>query len=158
MILGDVEETVTTVEIDEETFEEIYKVNQSCSFLAVFCISLCTKHIWTFIYVPVCPAHSSLITIQESFPFTLISPLAIFQNIVYMMCPEILKLVFKKKKMIEIWWEIDITNVSEYHICRGWSMLMRMFDIFQTTKRNIPMLFVRGDGVILVSPPMRTGT
>ena len=33
MILGDVEETVTTVEIDEETFEEIYKVIQSCSFL-----------------------------------------------------------------------------------------------------------------------------
>ena len=26
MILGDVEETVTTVEIDEETFEEIIKV------------------------------------------------------------------------------------------------------------------------------------
>ena len=27
MIMGDVEETVTTVEIDEETYEEIYKVN-----------------------------------------------------------------------------------------------------------------------------------
>lgn len=26
MIMGDVEETVTTVEIDEETYEEIYKV------------------------------------------------------------------------------------------------------------------------------------
>jgi hypothetical protein len=26
MILGEVEETVTTLEIDEETFEEIYKV------------------------------------------------------------------------------------------------------------------------------------
>lgn len=26
MVLGDVEETVTTVELDEETFEEIYKV------------------------------------------------------------------------------------------------------------------------------------
>lgn len=26
MILGDVEETVTTVELDEETFEEIFKV------------------------------------------------------------------------------------------------------------------------------------
>lgn len=26
MILGDVEETVTTVEIDEETYEELYKV------------------------------------------------------------------------------------------------------------------------------------
>ena len=27
----------------------------------------------------------------------------------------------------------------------------------QTTKRSIPMLFVRGDGVILVSPPLRVG-
>ncbi|PVD25089.1 hypothetical protein C0Q70_15587 [Pomacea canaliculata] len=27
MVLGDVEETVTTVEIDEETYEEIYKDN-----------------------------------------------------------------------------------------------------------------------------------
>ena len=27
MILGDVEETVTSVEIDEETYEEIYKVS-----------------------------------------------------------------------------------------------------------------------------------
>ena len=27
MILGEVEETVTTVEIDEETYEELYKVN-----------------------------------------------------------------------------------------------------------------------------------
>lgn len=28
---------------------------------------------------------------------------------------------------------------------------------FQTTKRTVPMLFVRGDGVILVSPPIRGG-
>ena len=27
MILGDVEETITTVEIDEETYEELYKVS-----------------------------------------------------------------------------------------------------------------------------------
>uniref|UniRef100_A0A8C7GDE2 Uncharacterized protein n=1 Tax=Oncorhynchus kisutch TaxID=8019 RepID=A0A8C7GDE2_ONCKI len=25
------------------------------------------------------------------------------------------------------------------------------------TKRNIPMLFVRGDGVVLVAPPLRVG-
>ena len=31
MVLGDVEETVTTVEVDEETFEEIYKVNRAFS-------------------------------------------------------------------------------------------------------------------------------
>lgn len=29
MILGDVEETVTTVEIDEETYEELYKVKEA---------------------------------------------------------------------------------------------------------------------------------
>ena len=29
MVLGDVEETITTVELDEETFEEIYKVRLS---------------------------------------------------------------------------------------------------------------------------------
>lgn len=28
-------------------------------------------------------------------------------------------------------------------------------EIYKSTKRTIPMLFVRGDGVILVSPPMR---
>lgn len=28
-------------------------------------------------------------------------------------------------------------------------------EVYKTTKRTIPMLFVRGDGVILVSPPMR---
>jgi U6 snRNA-associated Sm-like protein LSm3 len=28
-------------------------------------------------------------------------------------------------------------------------------EVFKTTKRSIPMLFVRGDGVILVSPPLR---
>lgn len=26
-------------------------------------------------------------------------------------------------------------------------------EVYRTTKRSIPMLFVRGDGVILVSPP-----
>ena len=30
-------------------------------------------------------------------------------------------------------------------------------EVYKTTKRSIPMLFVRGDGVILVSPPSRTG-
>ncbi|XP_078343698.1 U6 snRNA-associated Sm-like protein LSm3 [Oculina patagonica] len=30
-------------------------------------------------------------------------------------------------------------------------------ELFKTTKRSIPMLFVRGDGVILVSPPLRVG-
>lgn len=28
-------------------------------------------------------------------------------------------------------------------------------EVYKTTKRTIPFLFIRGDGVILVSPPMR---
>lgn len=30
MILGDVEETITTIEIDDETYEEIVKVRHAC--------------------------------------------------------------------------------------------------------------------------------
>lgn len=29
-------------------------------------------------------------------------------------------------------------------------------EIVRTTRRTVPFLFVRGDGVILVSPPLRT--
>ena len=46
MILGDVEETVTSVEIDEETYEEVYKVKlllkkmNDCLFLFFNCKQL----------------------------------------------------------------------------------------------------------------------
>uniref|UniRef100_A0A8D0GHM4 U6 snRNA-associated Sm-like protein LSm3 n=1 Tax=Sphenodon punctatus TaxID=8508 RepID=A0A8D0GHM4_SPHPU len=30
-------------------------------------------------------------------------------------------------------------------------------EIYKYTKQNIPMLFVRGDGVVLVAPPLRVG-
>ena len=33
MILGDVEETITSIEIDDETYEEIVKVCHGCDFL-----------------------------------------------------------------------------------------------------------------------------
>jgi U6 snRNA-associated Sm-like protein LSm3 len=69
MILGDVEETITTVEIDDETYEEIIKVSINEQI---------------FLFLP----HN------YSLPF-------------------------------------------------------------QTQKRMVPYLFVRGDGVILVSPPLR---
>lgn len=29
-------------------------------------------------------------------------------------------------------------------------------EVYRSTKRNIPMLYVRGDSVILVSPPSRS--
>ena len=41
MILGEVEETITTVEIDDETYEEIIKVcRATCG--ATFCTTCCT--------------------------------------------------------------------------------------------------------------------
>ncbi|XP_023417897.1 U6 snRNA-associated Sm-like protein LSm3 isoform X1 [Cavia porcellus] len=72
MILGDVEETVTTIEIDEETYEEIYK----------------------------------MVSLRSCF------------------------------------------------LCR---LLLHHHPRSLSTKRNIPMLFVRGDGVVLVAPPLRVG-
>ncbi|KNC77571.1 hypothetical protein SARC_09974 [Sphaeroforma arctica JP610] len=30
-------------------------------------------------------------------------------------------------------------------------------EMIRTTKRQVPLLFIRGDGVILVSPPARAG-
>jgi U6 snRNA-associated Sm-like protein LSm3 len=77
MILGDVEETITTVEIDDETYEEIIKVTGCC------CLA---KAVWY---------HQCLHTPASCH------------------CP-------------------------------------------QTQKRSVPYLFVRGDGVILVSPPLRS--
>ena len=37
MILGEVEETITTVEIDDETYEEIIKVHHSPCSCVLFC-------------------------------------------------------------------------------------------------------------------------
>lgn len=75
MILGDVEETITSIEIDDETYEEIVKVSwRTCAFY--------------------CAAYAD---IRLSRPCSL-----------------------------------------------------------QTNKRMVPYLFVRGDGVILVSPPLRS--
>ena len=39
MILGDVEETVTTIELDEETFEEIFKVY--AYIYIYYCVNCC---------------------------------------------------------------------------------------------------------------------
>ena len=90
MILGQVEETVTTAEIDDETYEEIVKVR------------LCHCHYRVDLLVH---------TVQFS------NACAALGAIVH--CPT--------------------DNCMP----------------LQTNKRQIPFLFVRGDGVILVSPPLR---
>ena len=78
MILGEVEETVTTIEIDDETYEEIVKVTQ---------MQYCC---WRWVSASVIGS-------------------------------------------------------------RLWKLIL----VLQTNKRAISYLFVRGDGVILVSPPLR---
>jgi hypothetical protein len=96
MILSDVEETVTTVEIDEETFEEIVKVSwlgmqQSGAVQWVSLCMLVGGGIWGARTAAPSPAS----------PATLLTA------------------------------------------------------CLQTNKRFVPDLFVRGDGVILISPPLR---
>lgn len=90
MILGDVEETITSVELDEETFEEMYKVRMGTGIVTFFYnVSIRNN-----------PTLFCVIGIEDPPP-----PFFLF--------------------------------------------------LMQSTKRNVPMLFVRGDGVILVSPPIR---
>ncbi|KAH9757554.1 U6 snRNA-associated Sm-like protein LSm3 [Citrus sinensis] len=85
MILGDVEEVVTTVEIDDETYEEIVRRSYGVKLeiVSVFFNTCCVSDCWKL-------------------------------------------------------------------------MKVRAFSIVWTTRRTVPFLFVRGDGVILVSPPLRT--
>ena len=54
--------------------------------------------------------------------------------------------------------QISISE-NEYHYYKFVQMgsVFFFFSLFQSTKRNIPMLFVRGDGVVLVAPPLRVG-
>ena len=54
--------------------------------------------------------------------------------------------------------EIDEETYEEVRNddCLLMALVIHFVQVFRSTKRNIPMLFVRGDGVILVSPPMRT--
>lgn len=93
MVLGEVEETVTTMEVDEETFEEMIKVTHPSRvpLSTTYCTPIFSGRLIT-VAAP-CPSHGAPAT------------------------PPCL----------------------------------------QQEKRAIEMLFVRGDGVILVSPPLRTG-
>ena len=92
MILGEVEETVTVIEIDEETYEEVRH----------------TSTISPFHHFTIAPFHHC--TIAPGAPL---------------------------------------------HYCTRCT-IAPLHQVYRSTKRSIPMLFVRGDGVILVSPPMRT--
>ena len=89
MILGEVEETITTVEIDDETYEEIIKVSD-----LLFMDTMCQVH---------APEE-----MEEKAAFPTFQALLSFAA------------------------------------CA-----------MQTNKRVVPFLFVRGDGVILISPPLR---
>ena len=101
MILGEVEETITTVEVDDETYEEIIKVR--CCIHRAECL----------------PAR-----------FTMRNALHIIM-------------------LISCQHQASSIPGPMGHRRKGVSSHV------QTTKRAVPFLFVRGDGVILVSPPLR---
>ncbi|KAF8377163.1 hypothetical protein HHK36_030536 [Tetracentron sinense] len=102
MILGDVEEIITTVEIDDETYEEIVR---------------------------------SLFTGREGESSDILTDLR----------HGIGSLV---QSLITLLDSVDGADILHDHT--------PMSSNSETTKRTVPYLFVRGDGVILVSPPLRT--
>ena len=107
MILGEVEETITTIEIDDETYEEIIKVN-SLLHMAINCLLM---------YLHTIPNPH----------IRCVSP---------HMCLSGKPRCYHALSLLCIPW-------SEH----GFAL--------QTNKRVVPFLFVRGDGVILISPPLR---
>ena len=62
MILGDVEETVTTIEIDEETYEEIYKVSHAVLVgtfkMSILRIQQLNTYLWKAFHVLI-PMHGA---------------------------------------------------------------------------------------------------
>lgn len=62
MILGDVEETITSVEIDDETYEEIIKVSVSveCPCFLQLVPSLMARTAWYRVMVFCCPLHPQM--------------------------------------------------------------------------------------------------
>ena len=108
MILGEVEETITTIEIDDETYEEIIKVK-----------SLLRK---ALLYLPKC---------LRTRPNPHMGPVSSH------LC---ISGVLRRHHSLSV---LLCIPLSEH----GFAL--------QTNKRVVPFLFVRGDGVILISPPLR---
>lgn len=49
------------------------------------------------------------------------------------------------------WWFLIFAAAAD-----GFHLILSSSNLMQTRKRMLPYLFVRGDGVILISPPLRT--
>jgi hypothetical protein len=122
MILGDVEETVTSLEIDEETFEEIIKVRVAYS------------PCWW-------DGGAARRSKGAAASACVLAAAAVRQ--------------YKGSHAG--------TAAGRHCSCLRCSVVsLRPLHLFppptcpQTNKRMLPYLFVRGDGVILVSPPLRS--
>jgi hypothetical protein len=116
MLLGDVEETTTSVEVDDETYEEIIKVcvcvchrkgREECVLCCARAVCACCVHAHVPLPTPVLPPRR----------------------------------VCAARARV-----------------RGPSAAMALPAVGrpQTQKRSVPFLFLRGDGVILISPPLRS--
>lgn len=142
MILGEVEEVVTTVDIDDETYEEIIRVrpNTMCTFtkqeLVASTCELCRS--LTRLSDVVVKGCCLLAAWPQSGGCVLIPCILQVQNLVFQ----------------------PMHHGAPFRIPGPVSRPHQMYPdghlvALQTNNRVIPYLFVRGDGVILVSPPLR---
>ena len=111
ILLGEVEETITIVDIDEETLEEIVKARRIC---------------------PTHTPHHPLTHRLHAHTNTLPAPRHARAHTHH-----------AARRVV-----LETITSTDINVCLAATM--------QVEKRTVDMLFVRGDGVILVSPPLRT--
>jgi small nuclear ribonucleoprotein (snRNP)-like protein len=130
MILGEVEETITTVEYDEDTYEEHVKVSSTLHIHAHHTHNVC-------VCVCVC-ARARVYTYKDA-------------HALERTCNTRFQTLYTHTHT-----QARVFILKQPHTRFPILKLMLVNVIEQLTKRVIEMLYVRGDGVILVSPPLRT--
>lgn len=149
MVLGEVEEVLTQTEVNEETFEEIVKVGQTCDTVREEGRLMAQSSSGGGAAATSAPARRSSTSTRESrfsgWPFS--STMDGGERRArrsWAQCSPRLRCLHTEAP------NDDACNRSRSP--SSCSLLL----LVQTTKRNIDLLFVRGDAVILISPPLRT--
>lgn len=136
MILGDVEETITTVEVDDETYEEIIKVSSRLGMPQ-----------WVF-------------ADREAKVETPRSQLCADWDRATCVCSSVACCAGMVATLLHQPKRASMCRSAPW--CKAWKPNLTVKCVLlcgaalQTQKRSIPYLFVRGDGVILISPPLRS--
>ena len=169
MILGEVEETLTTVEIDDETYEEIIKVRCRRVYVSArywrACLIILPKP-WALahaaIVVNICQVRGLNAVVHAAQVRRATNPRCTFRAGMLLFAALYHQVLYGSTRAVAPGVRC-CAPAATLQSCSCHQAFVHMpdrsryrFCLLQTNKRVIPYLFVRGDGVILVSPPLRT--